>query len=748
MLERLGRFCARRHRLVLTLWVGAFAGVIGLYSAHHGEQRDTFSIPGTQSQQALDLLQSEFPAANGLVARVVFEVTNGTVDDPATKAAIEQVVGNLRGLDGVSNVVDPFVGTPSGLQFDQGAFTGFTYEQNTISANRQVAYTVVSWSTQLESIGQVAGIFHQVEQAIQPSVQAGITTNIGGQVADIGNRPPPGLSAYSELLGIVVAMVILVLALGSLTSMAVPIGVALVSVFAFSHPVVDILSADFTIGTVAPILGSMIGIGVGIDYSLFIVSRFRQNLSAGMEVEQAVGNAIGTSGSAVLFAGLTVCLALSGLILVGIPYVTNLGLVSAIFVLVTVTAALTLVPAILGALGPRINIGRVHHRDETVDLHATLSARWANETSRHPVIFAVTSFVVLVLLALPVRSMELGFPNDASLPSDLTQHQAYVTLTENFGPGVNGPLVVAIDLPPANQDNAPGLLRAMGELTGALKATAGVASVSMPVPNQMPSSSDPGEIPTAVIVQVTPVTDPMSEQTNQLVKDLRATVIPQALQGTAIPPNQVYVGGQTAMLIDLTDAIQAKLPAFIGGVIAGAFLLLMMVFRSLFVPAKAAVMNLLSIGGAYGIIVVVFQWGWGKELLGLETTVPIVAFVPVMMFAVLFGLSMDYEVFLLSRIREEYARTGESRRSVVNGLAATARVISAAALIMISVFLAFVPNPDPTVKMIGLGMAMAVLIDATIVRMMLVPSTMELAGRANWWLPRWLDRILPRISVE
>jgi RND superfamily putative drug exporter len=506
-------------------------------------------------------------------------------------------------------------------------------------------------------------IFDQVEQAIQPSVQAGITTNIGGQVADLGNLPPPGLSAYSEPLGIIVAVVILLLALGSFTSMAVPIGVALVSVFAFSHPIVDILSADFTIGTIAPILGSMIGIGVGIDYSLFIVSRYRQNMAAGSGVEEAVGTAIATSGSAVLFAGLTVCLALCGLILVGIPYVTNLGLIAALFVLVTVSAALTLVPAILGAVGRKINAGRIHHRDETGDVHSTLSARWAGETSKHPVIFALASFVVLVLLALPVRSMELGFSNDASLPSSLTQQQAYVALAKNFGPGANGPLVVAIDLPAATQQNALGLLDAISNLTNALRSTDGVADVSMPMPNRMPSSADPSAIPTAVIVEVTPAADPMSEQTNELVKELRSDVIPQALRGSAIPPSQVYVGGQTALLIDLTDAIQAKLPAFIGGVIAGAFLLLMMVFRSLFVPAKAAVMNLLSIGGAYGIIVAVFQWGWGKELLGLETTVPIVAFVPVMMFAVLFGLSMDYEVFLLHGSRRSTSARERAARA-------------------------------------------------------------------------------------
>jgi RND superfamily putative drug exporter len=387
-------------------------------------------------------------------------------------------------------------------------------------------------------------------------------------------------------------------------------------------------------------------------------------------------------------------------------------------------------------------------------VHKSLSARWADATSRHPVRNAILGFVIMIALTLPARSMELGFTNDGQLSPELTQRQAYDLLAKEFGVGINGPLVVAVDLPPVTSSTEiPGIVNSFVSLVDALKSTSGVADVSVPLPNNIPTFDEgalnPGTFPTAAIVSVQPSTSSNDQATTDLVNNLRGTVIPNALKGTAIDPSHVYVGGATAVLIDLTQKLQSRIGLFIGAVILLAFLLLAMVFRSLYVPANAAVMNLLSIGASFGIVVAIFQWGWGKEIIGLTTTVPIVAFVPVMMFAVLFGLSMDYEVFLISRIKEEYDHNGaDNRRAVVDGLAATARVITAAALIMISVFLSFVPNPDPTVKMIGFGMAVAVLLDATIVRMMLVPSTLELAGKATWWFPRWLDKILPRIHVE
>ena len=746
MLERLGCWAARRHRHVIIGWLVLLVLLGGWAAGHSGKPVDVFAIPGVQSQEALDLLERDFPSASGTSAQVVYEAPNGKLTDAANATAIDQTVAALQKLPNVSSVANPLQPQPVSITFDQGKpnlVTALTLQ----NAGATVGYSTVAFSTPLGSADQATELYQQIVAATQPARSAGLAVSFGGPVTDAGNAPQSTLSEHADQIGLVMAVIILLIALGSAASMSVPIGVAVVAVTTASM-ITNILMTHFTIGTVAPVLGTMIGLGVGIDYSLFIVSRHRQNLADGMEVEASVGNAIKTSGSAVLFAGVTVCIALMGLHFVGIPYVTTLGVVASMFVLVTVITALTLVPALLGAYGPRINAGRIHHHDETKDTHKTLSARWADETSKHPIVFATASLVLLLLLALPLRSIDLGFTDDGNAAIGSTQRTAYDLTVQNFGPGVNGPLIIAVDLPPITSQNSVQVLQAFGSLSTAVKATPGVASVSLPIPNNFPSTADPTAYPTAAIIQVVPSTAPNDQATTALVGTLRDTTIPTALAGSAVPADQVYVGGTTALLIDLTSAIKARLLPFIGGVIALAMVLLMMVFRSLFVPAKAAVMNLLSIGSALGLIVAVFNWGWGNSVIGLSGTVPIVAFVPVMMFAVLFGLSMDYEVFLLSRIKEIHDRTGDNRQSVVTGLATTARVITAAALIMISVFLSFVTNPDPTVKMIGFGMAVAVFLDATIVRMVLVPSSMELAGRANWWIPSWLDKVLPHINVD
>ena len=746
MLKRLGVLFARRHLWVLGVWAVGLVALIGVAERNHGVPEDTFAIPGSQSQEALDLLAERFPAANGTSASVVFLAPDGTLDDPAFRTGIDATVAALAEIEGVTAVTSPFDQTPTGIDFDGEVPTVEMAELN-IDDTGAVGYAAVQFGEPLGSPAEAEDLVDQLRAAAIPAEEAGLEVDLGGAVVEAGNAPDPGISAYSELIGIAIAVLILLIALGSATSMLVPIVVALISVFV-AHEVLDILTAHFTIGSVAAILGSMIGLGVGIDYSLFIVSRFRSELREGMEVNAGVGHALATSGSAVLFAGITVCIALGGLIFVGIPYVGQLGLIAAMFVAIAVLAAVTLLPAVLGLLGHRVNSLKIHHRDEDTDIHQTISARWAQATSRHPVRYVLASLAVLMVLAAPVLRMDLGFTDAGNLDPGLTQRHAYDRLTEHFGAGVNGPLVLAIDLPEVGEDNALEILEAFGRLTDAVAAHPGVERVSLPLPNDLPDELHPDVVPTAAIMQVIPTTAPNADATAELVRELRSDVIPGALEGSALPPGQVFVGGQTATLIDLTEALTTRLPLFIAIVITGAFLLLTMVFRSLFVPLKAALMNLLSIGSAFGVIVAVFQWGWGANLIGLSGTVPVVAFVPVMMFAILFGLSMDYEVFLISRIKEEYEKTGDSRESVVVGLASTARVITAAALIMIAVFLSFVPNPDPTVKMIGLGMAVAVLIDATIVRMMLVPSSMELAGGANWWLPKWLDKILPRIKVE
>jgi RND superfamily putative drug exporter len=742
-LTRLGTFVSRKHWWFIGAWV-LLVVILGVWgAAAGGSTRDTFSVPGTQSQAAVDLLEHKFPAANGTSAQVVFTAKTGTVDDPANKAAIQQTAANLGNLPTKPYASDPFAGAtvlavtkgPNGQ--DQVAPVT---EQLAINKARTVAYTTVTFADPTVQ----KDMFQLMQQAAQPAVAAGLGVEYGGPVVDAQNQPQSSITNNSEAIGIGFAILILLVALGTVVAMAVPIAVALVADGLIAHPLISILSAHFTVNSIAPILGSMLAIGVGIDYSLFILSRYRQNVTEGMKTDDAVGGAIGTSGSAVLFAAICVCMAMCGLYFVGIPYVTNLGFVASLFVAISAAAALTLLPAILGALGPRLEKGRIHRRDQTKADKETLSHKWADETSKHPVLFAAISIIILLVLAFPALKMQLGFTDDGDSPTSLTQRRAFDQLTENFGPGINGPLVIALDLPKITTENSNDILQAGGQLYQAILTTPGVVNASFPIPNNVQNLDQSS----AAIISITPSTSPNSKATANLVRELRKTVIPNAVKGTALPPSQVYVGGTTAILIDLTNKVTDGLWIFIGAVILGAFLLLMIVFRSLFVPFKAAVMNVLGIGASYGIIVIVFQWGWGKNLIGLESTIPVIAFVPVMMFAVLFGLSMDYEVFLLTRIKEEFDRTGESRQSVVDGLAATARVITAAAFIMIAVFLAFVPNPIPTVKMIGLGMAVAVLIDATIVRMVLVPSTMELAGKANWWLPKWLDRILPHINVE
>jgi len=745
VLENLGHTLARHHWPVIIFWVVVLVGTGAWAKANPGSTRDVFAVPGTQSQQALDLLADSFPSASGAGATVVYNTPDGNLNEPATQAAVAQTITNLKAIPGVSSVSSPYDPTPTSITFDEGKPDVKSANLN-ITPSGKVGFSSVQFTQPITSEAQATGWYADLRNAAVPATSAGVQVAIGGAVADQGNPPPPGISEYSKEVGLLAAVLILLIAMRSVVSMLVPIGAAIVSV-AVSTSLTSFLEVNYTVGSIGPILGDMIGLAVCIDYSLFIVTRYRQGLADGLEPHEAVGKAIGTAGSAVLFAGVAVCIALCGLFIVGIPYMTQVGFVAAMYVVTSILAALTLVPAVMGALGHRINAGRFLHR-EPKSGHATLGMRWAGVVSNHSALVAVCSLLVLVVLVLPVRSLELGLPDDGNIDPTLSQHQSFQLINENFGPGENGSLLLAVDLPEVTQSNVIPILDAFTKLQSAVASTSDVARVSLPIPNSLPTSQDPKAIPTAAIMQVVPSVAPNSQQATDLVHNLRDNVIPRAMDGTAIPAGNVFVGGATAVNIDLTQAIQQKLPFYILVVVVLAFVLLMMVFRSLLVPCSAAIMNLLSIGAAYGVLVVVFQWGWGKAAIGLFTTVPIVPFVPVMMFAVLFGLSMDYEVFLISRIREDYNSSGDPRAAVHDGLASVARVIVVAALIMMSVFVSFVPNPDPQVKMIGFGLTIAVLIDVSIVRMMLVPSTMHLWARANWWFPKWLDRILPHIQVD
>ncbi len=718
-LDRFGRTAARHKWITIGIWVLVAVVVGGWAQSAGGKTTDVYTIPGAQSQKAQDLLEERFPAQAGGTASVVFQAKSGTLSDPANQAAIAQTEANLA--PGRSPHVTQVLGPTTPV-------VGSAF----VSTDGTIGYVRVQYDDKATSLPPET--VKQLEAAAAPAEQAGLRVEFGGPVVDYLSRDEGG---DADVIGLFFAVIILLIAFGSVVAMSVPIGTALFGL-GIALSIISLVAAVTDIGTVAPTLATMIGLGVGIDYSLFIVTRHRQNLAAGMEVNESIGLANGTAGQAVLFAGGTVVIAITGLALSGIPYVTRLGFMSAIAVAVMMVAAVTLVPAVLGLAGRHINSIRVPHlrRKARAAAHHSVTGarpggweRWATFMSRHRWSAVIISLAILLTLAAPVLSMRLGQTDDGTLPENLTQRQAYDLITQGFGAGANGPLFLAVALPRPG-DTAP--------VDAIEQAVAKVPGVQVTPSQVSPDGS-------AALVVAIPPGAPQSEQTENLVNSLRTDVLPPAVQGTGAA---VFVGGQTAGFVDLGERIQDRLPLFIGAVVALSFILLMMVFRSILVPLKAAIMNLLSIAAAYGVIVAIFQWGWLKGLVGLDETVPIVSFVPMMMFAILFGLSMDYEVFLLSRIREEYYESKDNLRSVIDGLAATARVITSAALIMISVFLSFVGNPDPTVKMFGVGLAVAVFVDATLVRLVLVPATMELLGAANWWLPHWLGRILPRIRIE
>jgi putative drug exporter of the RND superfamily len=704
-LYRLGRACVRRRRLVLAVWLLGAVGTIVAGQASGGTTIDSFEVPGVEAQQALDVLEHDFPAAAGTSAQVVVSAVDGSLSDPAAAAAVDAVLGTIA--------TQPDVGSVGPLQH---------------SDDDRIGYADVQYDRPSEEIRDEA--FAALEAAADATTADGVVVvELGGDLPSEAVSPEFG---GGELIGVLVAVIVLLVAFGSVVAMGLPIGLALVGL-ASSIGIITVISSIVDVNSVAPTIAAMIGLGVGIDYALFIVTRHRENLRFGMTVAEAAGRAIATSGAAVLFAGTTVVIAICGLAIAGIPAVTTMGLMAALTVAVMVALALTLLPALLGFAGHRIDglrvpgLGRAAHRAPGAE---TTWHRWGRQVSAHPWRYLALAVVICGTLTAPVLGLRLGMTDNGTLPDSITTRRAYDLLAEGFGPGTNGPLLLSVELDGAD-------VGALEPLRAALAADPGVQDVAEPL------LSPDG---TAAVIRVIPTTSPQDGATTDLIHRLRDDVIPAAMAG--VPGVSVYVGGQTATFIDLSDQVSSRLPWFIGAVILLSVLLLTVVFRSIAVPLKAAAMNLLSIGGSYGVIVAVFQWGWGASLLGVEETVPIVSFLPMMLFAILFGLSMDYEVFLLSRVREEYLHTRDNDFAVVEGIAATARVITSAALIMISVFAAFVLSDDPAIKMFGLGLATAVFIDATVVRVVLVPATMALLGDRNWWVPAWLDRALPRLDIE
>ena len=711
-LYRLGRFSVRRRRVVLLSWIVALAAVMAIGGATGGEFEDEFSVPGVDSQRATDLLEDTFPARAGDSAQVVFHVDGGQVDTPEHRASIDAALAEIRTVEHVVGVASPF--DPPGR----------------VSADGSVAIAEVQFDESALDLGK--GPYEDMRDAAAVPEDSGLQVDFGGQVAQLGERSS---SPGSEMLGLVAAVIILLLAFGSVIAMGLSIGTAVLGLGA-GIGVVTIVSAFITIPTVAETIATMIGLGVGIDYALFIVTRHRAGLARGLTVEDAAGRAIATAGQAVVIAGTTVVIAICGLTLAGIPMVTWMGLATAMVVAVTVIAALTLLPAFLGFAGhaiDRFTVGRRHKQStaiSAVDGRYHGWARMSHHVSRHAVAYLLVSLTAVLAMSIPMFSLRLGQPDAGNDPTSSTLRRSYDLVADGFGPGTNGPLILAVDLQGADADTV------LPAISQAVATDQGVVSVDPP------SISPSGE---SAVIQVTPTGSPQSDDTTELVHRLRSDVIPDAVAGTDA---DVYVGGATAVYIDMSDRLSARLPWFIAAVLSLSFVLLLMVFRSVLVPLQAALMNVLSITAAYGVIVAIFQWGWGASLFDVHESLPISSFVPMLMFAILFGLSMDYEVFLLSRIREEYVLTHDNTESVATGIASTARVITSAALIMISVFLSFVLGDDPTVKMMGVGLATAVFVDATIIRMILVPATMKLLGHVNWWLPAWLDRLLPNLDIE
>lgn len=704
-MTRIADFCYRRRRYVVLAWALGFIAVITAGGLLPAEFQANYQTPGAESTEAYALLSERFPARQGDSIKLVFA---GDIDDPAVRSEVDAVMATARARPHVTAVTSPFA--PGG--------------EAQISSDRRVAYAEVNFDqTYDEQINEEAEFQKHFLEAIDPGQRPGgldvdVTTFVAA--TEIG----------SEAIGLVFAAFVLLLAFGSALAMGLPILTALVG-----------LGIGATLGGIgsrfvetpdwASIVAAMIGLGVGIDYALFIITRYRQSLSRGLSPREANITAMGTAGRAVLFAGGTVVISLVGMITMGLSYLNGVALSAVLAVLVMLAASLTLLPAILGFVGKNIDrlrvpfTGRASHQGTQAFWY-----RWSRVVQRRPWVAFAGGALVLLIITLPVFSLRFGFPDEGNNLKSETSRQAYDRLSAGFGPGFNGPLLLVADLNDVS-DRAGTLDR----LTEAVRATDGVAFVAPPVQNPAVDTA---------IINVFPDTKPQDQATSKLVERLRDSVIPRAVGSTDA---DILVGGFTAIAIDQGDYIARRLPIFIGAVVLLSILLLTMVFRSPLVALKAGVMNLLSISAAFGVMSYAVQGTWLGGLLNIPET-PIPAFIPMIMFAILFGLSMDYEVFLLSRIREEYVRTGDNGLAVADGLAATARVITAAAAIMIFVFGVFIFDPNVFIKQIGLGLTTAVLVDATIVRMVLVPATMELLGNANWWMPPWLSRVLPEVHIE
>jgi RND superfamily putative drug exporter len=689
---------ARHPWRTIASWVIALVAVAFLAASGGGTFSEDFAAKGSQSDQARQLVAASFPEAAKGTALVVLAAADGTTLDEQ-RADVESVLGDVAQLDHVASVSDPF-------------------SSGTVSDDGRIGYAQLTLDVPERQMGKPA--FAVLSDAVSGMHADGVRVELGGDAVFL-NAEAEGSGDVG--IGLLVALLVLLVVFGTVVAAVIPIGLSLVAVGAGIGGI-TLLAGGMDVSASAIPIAGLIGLGVGVDYALFVVARYRENRAGGQANRDALAGAMGSSGTAVVFAGGTVVIATAALALTGLGVLTSIGLATAMMVLFAVAAAVTLLPALLALLGDRIDSGRLVRRHRPAKpVEDSAWWRFGHRVSGRPWPYLLGAIITLVAIATPALWMTTGFPAAGDAPTETTHRQAYDLLTEGFGVGINAPLTIVADLDADGVDAAglPGLVKDIA-------STPGIVSVGEPQ-----VSEDGG----TVVFTAIPSTGPADPDTSTTIDAVREVI-----------PGNVYVSGITAITDDLNAQLSRTLPLFIGVVIAVSFLLLMMVFRSIAVPLKAAVMNVLSIGSAYGVLVMVFQWGWGAGLLGLQGPTPITSIIVVIMFPILFGLSMDYEVFLLSRIREEYVRTQDNTEAVARGLAGTGRVVTSAALIMFVVFLSFVSSPVPSLKMLGLGLATAILVDATVVRMVLVPAAMALLGKANWWLPASLDRVLPHVDVE
>ncbi|MER6556904.1 MMPL family transporter [Streptomyces sp. NPDC001027] len=720
----LARWCVRNRLLVVLLWLLALGGTATAAAVAGAAYSNDYEVPGTESGRATQLLTEGFPDLGGDSDTVVWHTAAGSVSDADVEQTMTRTLEKIAGLPGVASVAGPYG--------EQG--------KAQISRDGHTAYATVAFDDRAEDVDE--GEARAVVDAAKAAETDGLQVELGGSAIALTESSGGHLA---EVVGVVVAAVVLFLAFGSLAASALPIATALVGV-GTAYAGIVLLGHAMTVADFAPMLGMLIGLGVGIDYALFIVTRHRRGLKRGLPVAEAAANAVTTTGRAVVFAGATVCIALLGMLILRLSFLGGVAIAASLTVVLTVAASVTLLPALLSLIGMRA-LSRRERRSLTEhgpqpELPTGLAARWSAFVERRPKLLGALALVVIGVLAVPTFSLRLGTSDQGNGPETATTRQAYDLLAQGdsrpgatgngggFGPGVNGPLTLVTRVGGAEDRLA------LDNLDTALRTTEGVASVT-PV-----TFASDGR---TAYLTVVPTSAPQSQHTSELVDRLRTEVLPRAEAGTSL---DVQVGGVTAGYDDFADVIVDKLPLFVGVVIGLGCLLLLLAFRSVGIPLKAAVMNVAAVAAAFGIVVAVFQWGWGSELLGLGRAGPIEPFLPVIMVSVLFGLSMDYQVFLVSRMYEEWLETGDNRRAVRVGLAETSRVINSAAVIMISVFLAFVLSGDRVIAMFGIALAAAVALDAFVLRTLLVPALMHLLGGANWWLPRALDRRLPRISIE